>query len=132
MMLRNICSPVLAALTLILHASAQQTNSTAPFKIGAADATRFFGREMIVTGVVAQVSVRPKIVFINMDKPYPESPLALVIFPAATNQFGDLRALKGMPVEVTGTISNYHDHAEIVLEHSKQLKIVGGPSTKAP
>ena len=117
---------------LVLYASAQHADSPVPFKIGTADATHFFGREMIVTGTVVQVNVRPKIVFINMDKPYPESPLTLVIFPKATNQFGDLKALKGMSVEVTGTITNYHNHAEIVLERSKQLKVVGEPSTKAP
>jgi hypothetical protein len=102
---------------------AGQTDGSAPMKIGTADASKFYGQEMIVTGQVAQVSIRPRIVFLNLDKPYPNSPFALVIFPAATNQFGNLKALKGESVEARGKIVNYHNRPEMVLQKSNQLKV---------
>jgi hypothetical protein len=126
------CLPALAVLALALHLSAAETNGSPLMKIGTADAKKFYGREMIVTGQVAQVSIRPGIVFLNMDKPYPESPFTLIIFPAATNQFGNLRSLRGATIEATGTITNYHNRAEIVLEKAKQLKVTGQPPTNAP
>jgi DNA/RNA endonuclease YhcR with UshA esterase domain len=114
---------LLAVLAFTFNLSADETNSTALMKIGTGDATNYFNKEMIVTGTVAQVSIRPNIVFLNMDKPYPNSPFTLVIFPSATNQFGDIKALKGATVEATGKITDYHHRAEIVLEKANQLKV---------
>ena len=103
--------------------SADPTNNPPLVKIGTGDTTNFYGKQMIVTGTVAQVSIRPNIVFVNLDKPYPNSPFALVIFPAATNQFGDLKALKGAAIEASGKITKFHDRPEMVLEKSNQLKV---------
>jgi hypothetical protein len=111
--------PTLAFLTLALNLSANEI-----MKIGTDEATNYFSKEMIVTGKVAQVSIRPGIVFLNMDKPYPDSPFTLVIFPSATNQFGNLKALRGASVEATGIITNYHHRAEIVLNKANQLKVI--------
>ena len=122
------CLSALAILALAFTLSADQT---ALVKIGTGDAAKFFNKEMIVTGTVAQVSIRPKLVFLNMDKPYPDSPFTLVIFSAATNQFGDLKALKGTSVEATGVITNYHDRAEMVLTTSNQLKVTGPAPTNS-
>jgi hypothetical protein len=108
---------------LILAATASADPITAASKIGSLDASKFYGREMIVTGTVAQVSIRPGIVFLNMDKPYPKSPFTLVIFPAATNQFGNLKALKGASVEAKGKIINYHNRPEIILGKASQLTV---------
>ncbi len=119
----KIYFPVLAFLTLALKLSADPTNSLALAKIGTLEATNFYGKEMIVTGTVAQVSVRPGIVFLNLDKPYPNSPFALVIFPAATNQFGNIKALKGASVEAKGKVTNFHGKPEIVLDKSNQLTV---------
>jgi DNA/RNA endonuclease YhcR with UshA esterase domain len=121
----KICWPVLILLALALNLSADQTNSAALLKIGTGDATNYFNKEMIVTGKVAQVSIRPSIVYLNMDKPYPDSPFTLIIFPSATNQFGNIKALKGATVEATGKITDYHHRPEIVLDKANQLKVTG-------
>ena len=110
-----------------LCARADATNI--PVKIGALAAADHYNQLMTVTGVVAQVSIRPSIIFINLDQPYPDSPFAAVIHSAATNQFGDLRALKGRAVEITGKVVNYRDHPEILLEKSAQLLVSGGRLT---
>lgn len=122
----------IAAIMLALNLSADPTANTLPAKIGTDEVTNFYGQDMIVTGIVAQVSIRSKIVLLNMDKPYPDSPFTLVIFSSATNQFGNLKSLKGASVEATGIITNYHDRAEMVLKKAGQLKVIGNAQAKAP
>ena len=79
---------------------------------------------MVVTGKVAQVTVRPTIVFLNFDKAFPNSPFTAVVFPRATNQFGDLYKLKGRDVEISGKITKYRNKPEIVLDSTNQLVVV--------
>lgn len=123
---------VMLALNLPADPTADPTADTVPAKIGTDEAKNFEGRVMIVTGTVAQVSIHSKVVLLNIDKPYPDSPFTLVIFPAATNQFGNLKSLKGASVEATGVITNYHDKAEMVLKKAGQLKVMGNAPAKAP
>jgi hypothetical protein len=123
---------IAAILVLALKLWADETNSTPLMTISAEDATKYFNKDVMVTGKVAQVSIRPGIVFLNMDKPYPNSPFTLVIFPAATNQFGNLRALRGASVEATGKITDYHNRPEMVLEKKGQLNVTAPAPTNAP
>jgi hypothetical protein len=107
-MKRFLC--VLVILLLTLKLSADETTSPAPLKIGTLEANKHYDQDMIVTGKVAQVSIRAKVVLLNLEQPFPDSPFTLVIFPAATNQFGDIKALEGKNVEVRGKIKAYHGH----------------------
>ena len=105
-------------------AAAEGTNL--PVKIGAAEAEQHYDQLMTVTGTVAQVTLRPTIVFINLDHPYPDSPFAAIIHSKDTNQFTNLKLLRGRSVEITGKIQNYHDRAEIVVEKAAQILVPGG------
>jgi DNA/RNA endonuclease YhcR with UshA esterase domain len=121
---------VLAATALLTHwASAQekkpeQTPAKPLLKIGTGDATNHYSETMIVTGMVAQVSIREKLVYINLDKKFPESPFTCVIFARATNDFGDIKAIEGKPVEVSGKIEAYRNKPQIVLSSTNQLKVL--------
>ena len=97
-----------------------------PVKIGATEADQHYDQAMTVTGKVAQVTLRPSIVFINLDHPYPDSPFVAVIHSKDTNQFGDLKSLKGRSVEITGNVQNYHDKPEIVVTNRSQIFVLGG------
>jgi exonuclease VII large subunit len=98
---------------------------TSPLKrISAAEAEKHYQETVIVTGKVAQVSIRPKLVYVNLDKRYPETPMYCVIFARATNQFGDLKSLEGKQVEIKGRIEEYQDKAQIILNSSNQLKVI--------
>ena len=108
-------------------APAADTNNAVPLKIDAAAAAQHYDQLMTVTGMVAQVTERPKLVFVNLDQPYPNSPFVAIIFSSATNQFADLKSLKGRPVEITGTVKAYHDKPEIVVEKPAQLSVNGRP-----
>ena len=63
----------LAVLLLALKVSAVDTNAAAPLKIGTADAASYYDQTMIVTGKVAQVTIRPAVTFLNLDKSFPWS-----------------------------------------------------------
>jgi DNA/RNA endonuclease YhcR with UshA esterase domain len=125
---------ILTVLTLtVCPARAEQTNAAAPAKIGTADADKHYDEEIIVTGKVVQVTLRPTIVFINLDKPHPNSPFVAVIHSESTNQFSDLKSLQGKSVEIQGKIKEYNDKPEIILRSASQLKVLEAPAaTNAP
>ncbi|HEY1490489.1 MAG TPA: hypothetical protein VGF90_05565 [Verrucomicrobiae bacterium] len=99
-------------------------DAAALVKIRALDATNFYDQMMIVTGKVAQVTIRPSVTFLNLDKPYPDSPFAIVIIHGKSSYFGDANALRGKSIEISGKIKNYHDKPEIVLDSTNQLTVL--------
>ena len=96
----------------------------APKIISVLEATNHVDESVIVTGKVAQVSIREKMVYLNMEKPYPATPLSGVIFAAKTNLFTDLEKLKDRNVELCGKITLFRDRPQIVIENTNQLKVV--------
>jgi hypothetical protein len=114
---------ILAALEFAIKASAADTNADGLLKIGAADAASHYDQEMIVTGRVAQVTIRPTVTFLNLDKNYPNSPFSVVLFHGHSSFYGDANALKGKSIEIKGKIKNYQDKPEIVLDSTNQLTV---------
>ena len=112
-------------------AKPEESKKEAPKMIGAAEADKHYDESVIVTGKVAQVSFRPTLVFINLDQPFPKSPLAAVIFARSTNQFGDLSKLKDQNVEIRGKIKKFNDKPEIVLDNTNQLTVITGKAGSA-
>jgi DNA/RNA endonuclease YhcR with UshA esterase domain len=104
---------------------AADTNSFAVPKISAFEATNYYDQTVVVTGKVAQVTIRPKVTFLNLDKPYPRSPIAIVIFHGHSRFFGDVNVLRGKSIEIKGEIKNYKDRPEIILDSINQLTVVG-------
>ncbi|MGA2280354.1 MAG: hypothetical protein ABSG80_08640 [Verrucomicrobiota bacterium] len=130
---------ILVVLTFAIKLSAADTNAPALsktnastlLKIGTGEADKHYGQEMIVTGKVAQVTIRPKVIFLNLDRPYPDSPFTVVIFPGT--YLADMKTLDGKAVEIEGKIKNFHDKPEIVLDSTNQLTVLGATaSTNAP
>jgi len=118
---------LLLVLTVANQLPAADTNAPASMKIGAADADKYYDQVMIVTGKVAQVTIRPTVTFLNFDKPFPNSPFSVVIFHGHSSFYGDANALKGRSVEIRGKIKNYHDKPEIALDNTNQLTVFGPP-----
>jgi DNA/RNA endonuclease YhcR with UshA esterase domain len=130
---------ILVVLTVAIRLSAAdtnapalpKTNTSALLKIGTGEADKHYGQEMIVTGRVAQVTIRPKVIFLNLDRPHPDSPFTVVIFPGT--YLADAKALDGKAVEIKGKIKNYHDKPEMVLGNPDQLTVLDSTaSTNAP
>ncbi|HEX3856138.1 MAG TPA: hypothetical protein VHY30_02445 [Verrucomicrobiae bacterium] len=118
-------SSILIIATLAIKLSAADTNAPAPLKIGALEATNYYDKEMIVTGKVVQVTIRPTITYLNLDEKYPDSPFAVVIFHSHSSFYGNANALKGKSIEVKGKIKNYHDKPEMSLDSTNQLTVIG-------
>ena len=117
----------LSLLGLILSLSpvavqAEPATNSALLRISAAEADKYFDQTVVVTGKVVQVTIRPKVVFLNIDKPHPDSPFTAVIFNKDTNGF-DLTSLEGKSVEITGKIKDFKDAPEIVIASTNQLTI---------
>jgi len=102
---------------------ADDTNA-APPTIGSAQVTNWIGKQVVVTGVVAQVSFRPTLTFLNFDKRYPSNLFTAVIRNRYTNEFENLSALRGKAVSVKGKIKDYQGRPEIELTRKSQLKIL--------
>jgi hypothetical protein len=108
----------------------ENTNSVArtviPARIGTGDASKFYDETLVVTGKVVEVSARPTITILDLDQPYPNTPFTAVIFPENFGQFGDLQKLKNQNVEISGTVTEYRNKPEIILETPSQIKVVDG------
>ena len=77
-----------------------------------------------MTGVVAQVSVRPSLVFLNFDRAYPSNLFTAIIRNKNTNEFENLSALRGKAVAVKGQIRDYNGKPEMELTGKSQLEVL--------
>jgi hypothetical protein len=118
---------ILASLGCLMVAAiecrAGDTNAVSA-TIGAAQAAKWIGKQVVVTGVVAQVSVRPSLVFLNFDRAYPSNLFTAIIRTKNTNEFENLPALRGKAVSVQGQIKDYNGKPEMELTGKSQLKVL--------
>ncbi len=94
-----------------------------PKEIGTDLATKYYDEDMVVTGKVVDVSVHSTIAILDLDQPYPNTPMTAVVFDDNFGRFGDLQKYSGHKVQISGTITEYHDKPELVLESPSQIKI---------
>jgi DNA/RNA endonuclease YhcR with UshA esterase domain len=113
----------LSLITAAIPSRADETNTTS-VTIGTEQAAAHIGKQVTVTGVVAQVSFRPALVFLNFGKPYPNSPFTAIVRNNHTNEFENLSALKGKTVAVKGQVKDYNGKPEIELIGKSQLKLL--------
>jgi DNA/RNA endonuclease YhcR with UshA esterase domain len=108
-----------------LPAFGQESKTNSPSKrIPASEAKEHVNAEAIVSGKVVELYRTDKLVRINLDKPFPNQPFTVVIFPNKTNLFPDLEKLKGKSIEVTGKITEYREQPQIILLNTNQLKVI--------
>lgn len=110
-------------LAAAIQSRADETNTPA-LTIGAAQASDYIGKQVTVTGVVVQVTVKPSITFLNFDKNYPNSPFCAIIRSRNTNEFENVTALKGKTVAVKGKVIDYNGKTEMELTGKSQLKVL--------
>ena len=61
---------------------------------------------------------------LNGVQPFPNSPMSAVIFPENVGKLGDLQSFKDKNLEISGTITEYHDKPEIILESLKTIFLI--------
>jgi hypothetical protein len=94
-----------------------------PREIGTTQAADYYDEDMVVTGKVMDVSVRSSIAILDLDQPYPDTPMTAVVFDQNFGKFGDFQKYQGHQVEIRGIITEYHNKPEMVLESPRQIKI---------
>ena len=99
--------------------------AAAPVSAGTIDYTEaldHIGERASVTGTLVDAyTSKSGTVFLDFCKSYKTCPFSGVIFADDVEAFGDLSALAGKRVTLTGTISSYQGRAEIKLSDPSQL-----------
>ena len=86
-------------------------------------AKSFLGQEVIVKGMVTQVSIsKSGTVYFNIDGRYPENKISGVIYKKDVEKFGDLKYWEGKFIGIHGKIEEYKGSLEIILKNQGQLK----------
>jgi hypothetical protein len=115
---------VVTSLTLIAIESRADEMNTVLFPIGSAEAAKWIGKQVVVTGAVAQVSVRSSLVFMNFDGAYPSNMFAAIIRNKNTKEFVNLSALDNKAVSVKGQIKDYKGKPEMEITGESQLEVM--------
>jgi DNA/RNA endonuclease YhcR with UshA esterase domain len=115
---------LISSLTLAASEGCADDTNTVALTIRSAEAAKWIGKQVVVIGVVAQVSVRPSLVFLNFDKAYPSNLFTAIIRNKNTNEFENLSALRGKAVSVKGQIKDYNGKPEMELTGKSQLKVL--------
>ena len=93
-------------------------------KVAPDSAENYIGRQVTVIGVVDQVHLtKTGTYFLNMGGDFPDNTFTAVIFASDTSGFGDIKSFKGKAVSVTGTVENYNEKPEIVINKKDQIKL---------
>jgi DNA/RNA endonuclease YhcR with UshA esterase domain len=97
-------------------------------RITTAEASINIGREVILTGYVADVTIRSKVSYLNFDNKYPNNTFSGVIFASSNEKIndkvGDLNVYEGKTVELTGTVGEYNGKPQIIINSPEQIKII--------
>jgi DNA/RNA endonuclease YhcR with UshA esterase domain len=115
---------LISSLTLAASEGRADDTNTVSLTIGSAEAAKWIGKQVVVTGIVAQVSVRPSLVFLNFDRAYPSNLFTAIIRNKNTNEFENLSALRGKAVSVKGQIKDYNGKPEMELTGKSQLEVL--------
>jgi DNA/RNA endonuclease YhcR with UshA esterase domain len=92
-------------------------------RITTSEAAINVGREVILTGYVAEVNIRNKVAYLNFDNKYPKHTFTGVIFASNYGKFGDLSIYEKKNVELTGIVNEYNKKPQIILNSPGQIKI---------
>ena len=116
------------ALLLFFGLSAVTHQSLAEEQIEAVKSPFHVGESVLACGRVAQVSGRSEVTYINLDRPYPNATLALVIWqsnlPAYESRFGRLSLLEGKRVCARGMIEEYRKGLQIIMKNPQFLRLM--------
>jgi hypothetical protein len=99
-------------------------DTLASAKIGVDDAAKYYDETLVVTGEVTQVAVNPNITILRFKQSYGATPFSAVIFKNNAGQFGDLQKFNHRKLELSGTVTQYRNRPEIVLESTNQVKVI--------
>lgn len=126
--LRNSRSLLLLCLFFFLLFSAVPRSTLAEDQIEALRAPFYVGKSVLACGKIAQVTVRSEVTYINLDRPYPNHTLALIIWQSELSsyesRFGNLSMLQGRRVCARGLIEEYRKNLQIIMKNPQFLRLM--------
>lgn len=99
-------------------------NTSQTVNIKSSEAASKIGSNAVVTGYVADVTIREKVAYLNFDGKYPKNTFTAVVFADKFDYFGDLMVYKNKTVEVKGKIGQYSGKPQIILNNKSQIKVL--------
>lgn len=110
-------------LLLLVFAAPLWAKDCIPFD----QAVDHIGKTVCVTGKVLKVAQTYKgMFFLDFCDNYRSCPFTVVIFRSGLNKVGDVRALEGQQIEITGKVKEWNGRAEIILKDRSQLDGLAG------
>jgi len=100
-----------------------KTENSKYVSISTSEVNEYVGKEAEVTGYIADVVIRPKVIYLNFDRKYPKNTFTGVIFPADADKFGDAEQFRNKNVTVRGRIGTFNGKPQIILNRKEQLTI---------
>lgn len=95
--------------------------------LSAAQAKDLVGKRVIVKDIIAGARLferADKTTFlINLNQPYPQTPLTIVLYDAIYRALNPKEGLENREIIVTGVVSIFNDKPQIVVEDVKNIKI---------
>ncbi len=85
------------------------------------------GKTACVRGKVLKVAQSEAgSMFLDFCEDYRKCPFTVIVFRSNLKDVGDVRALEGKDIEITGKIREWHKRAEIILKDVRQLEGMSG------
>lgn len=94
--------------------------------VGACNAGNYINKEMIVEGKIADAyRSKTNTIFLNFEKPYPNSCFTAVIFSSSLYKFPENPEdyYNGKTVRIKGKIKEYEGKPEVILENVSQIEV---------
>lgn len=88
------------------------------------EAADYNGKEVKVSGFVADVYKTEKVAYLNFVEKFPKNLFSAVIFSSRFASFNNIDKYEMHTVEVTGRVSMYKGKPQIILDSEAQIKIV--------
>lgn len=97
-------------------------------RIEAFKAAFHVGKSVMACGKVAEVKESRNVIYMNLDKPYPNQTLGVLIWSSDRDRFeqrfGKLSAFRGERVCARGKIEDYQGHLQIKLSNPQLLRLI--------
>lgn len=91
------------------------------------------GKTVCVSGKVLKVAQSYRgVFFLDFCENYRSCPFTVVVFRSALRKVGDVRALEGQQIEITGKVKEWNGRTEIVLKNPSQLDGLTGDLPAMP
>lgn len=102
----------------------KETTDSIPVLISSSEASSHVGQKVILKGNVAQVIVRSKVIYLNIDAKFPVNRVSAVIFEDKVKLFDNAEQFQGKDVEIKGEVIKFKGKSEIVLNDPSQIRTI--------